>query len=76
MFDRHPDQAAARKGYTLVGSLFAIFGLAMAWFGSVIGAIVGLAFAALLIVPSLCCGHAAFARYEKWLSRLAPFGNL
>lgn len=76
MFDRHPDQAAARKGYTLVGGLFAIFGLAMAWFGSVPGAIIGLAFAALLIVPSLCCGHAAFARYEKGLSWLAAFGNL
>lgn len=76
MFDRYPDQAGARKGYALVGVAFAIFGLAMAWFESGIGAVIGLSFAARLVMPALCCGHAAFARYERWLSWLAPFGNL
>ncbi|SDS30315.1 hypothetical protein SAMN05216221_1518 [Pseudomonas oryzae] len=76
MLDRYPEQSAARRGYALVGVLFALFALAMAWFESTIGAAVGLAGAALLIGPALCCGRVAFARYEKWLSRIAPFGNL
>ncbi|MOA41136.1 hypothetical protein D3C78_1630730 [compost metagenome] len=76
MLDRYPDQTRARRGYTLVGLLFAVFGLAMAIFGSCFGAILGLALALLLIVPALCCGHAAFARYEKKLSWLATLGNL
>lgn len=75
LLGRYPEQRAARRGYALVGVLFAIFGLAMAWLGSGLGAAIGLSFAALLIGPALCCGRAAFARYEKWLSWLAPFGN-
>ncbi|MCM2321616.1 MAG: hypothetical protein NDI93_20140 [Pseudomonas sp.] len=76
MLNRYPDQARARRGYALVGLLFAAFGLAMAIFGSYFGAILGLALALLLIVPALCCGHASFARYEKRLSWLATLGNL
>jgi len=76
MLNRYPDQARARKGYALVGLLFAAFGLAMALFGSRFGAILGLALALLLIAPALCCSHAAFARYEKKLSWIATLGNL
>ncbi|MOA14366.1 hypothetical protein D3C78_1344640 [compost metagenome] len=75
MLNRYPDQARARKGYALVGLLFAAFGLAMAIFGSSFGAILGLALALLLIGPALCCRHASFARYEKMLAWLANFGN-
>lgn len=76
MLNRYPDQTRARRGYALVGLLFAAFGLAMAIFGSSLGAILGLALALLLIGPALCCGHASFARHEKMLAWLANFGNL
>ena len=76
MLDRYPDQRRARRGYALVGLLFAVFGLAMALFGSSFGAITGWVLALLLIVPALCCGHAPFARYEKVLAWMATFGNL
>lgn len=76
MLNRYPDQARARRGYALVGLLFAAFGLVMALFGSFFGATLGLVLALLLIVPALCCSHATFARYEKVLSWIATFGNL
>ncbi|WP_349568807.1 hypothetical protein [Azotobacter salinestris] len=76
MLNRYPDQAATRKGFVLTGVLFCLFGLLMAVIGSTLGAVLGLLFGAILLVPALCVGHAGFARYEKLLSWIAIFGNL
>lgn len=76
MFKRYPDQAATRQGFALTGVLFSLFGLFMAVIGSTLGAILGLLFGALLLVPALFVGHAGFARCEKLVSWIATFGNL
>ena len=70
MLNRYPDQAASRKGYALTAVLLLVFGVAMAIFEVAFVAAVALASALALLLPSLCCGHSAFAQFERALSRL------
>ena len=50
--------------------LLLLFGVAMAIFEVAFVASVALASALALLLPSLCCGHSAFAKFERALSRL------
>lgn len=76
MLNRYPDQARSRKGYMLVGLVFLLFGVAMAFMHSAAGAIIGIVFGCILFFPPVLFGHARFGKYDKVLSWLAGFGSL
>lgn len=70
MFSRHPDQAASRKGYALVGTLFLLFGVAMGVFGATFIAVSAIGLALVLLLPALFCSHSAFTKFERVLGQI------
>ena len=70
MLSRYPDQAATRKGFALVGAIFAIFGVAMAVFEATFMAVVAIGLATALLAPAIFFGYSSYARVERVLSRV------
>jgi len=68
MLNRYPDQASARKGYVLVGTIFLIFGLAMFLFEDAVMATVGIFLGLVFLVSAVFFEYAAFQKVERILN--------
>lgn len=76
MLSRYPDQARSRKGLAFTGSILLVFGLLMALWGAVSGAVIGLGLGCALLLPALLFGYARYKKIEKAMAWVATFGSL
>lgn len=75
ILSRHPQQAAARKAYCLIGLIFWLFALIMGLMGSLAGVLAGFIPGSLLLGLALLTSEESFAKWESRLNRLSGLGN-